>query len=85
MILHFAFAGLGAEESCSSAMADNAASLRVSAKCGYAPDGVGRVAPRGTVVVEQRLRLTRDRWEMHRRDDIQIDGLADCRSWFGLD
>ncbi|MDQ1701928.1 MAG: hypothetical protein QOF57_1180 [Frankiaceae bacterium] len=84
-VLHFAFAGLGADEACSSAIIGNHASLRVSAKLGYAEDGVSRLSPRGELVVEQRLRLTRERWATGRRNDIDIVGLDACRPWFGLD
>ncbi len=84
-VLHLAFAGLGADEACSAAMAGNTASLRVSAKFGYVEDGIDRLSPREELVIEQRLRLTRARWEQGRRDDIVIDGLDGCRSWLGAD
>ncbi|WP_328589177.1 GNAT family N-acetyltransferase [Actinomadura logoneensis] len=41
-VLHLAFAGLGALDAVSSAHGDNEASLRVSLKLGYRPDGVER-------------------------------------------
>jgi RimJ/RimL family protein N-acetyltransferase len=60
-LLLFAFDVLGAEWAESSAAAWNTASLRVSFKLGYEPNGVTRVAPRpGRPVDEQRVRLTRE-------------------------
>ena len=64
-------------------MRGNAASLRVSAKLGYLEDGIARVAPRGEVAIEQRLRLTREAWQQRRRDDIVIEGPDGCHAWFG--
>ena len=50
-VLHLAFAGLGAEYATSSAFDDNAASLAVSRKLGYADDGIERLVVRGRPVV----------------------------------
>lgn len=59
-LLLFAFDTLGAEWAESGAAAWNRASLRVSEKLGYAPNGVTRFAPRGDGAVdEQRMRLAR--------------------------
>ncbi|WEK62837.1 MAG: GNAT family N-acetyltransferase [Candidatus Microbacterium colombiense] len=59
-LLSFAFDTLGAEWAESSAAAWNEASLRVSKKLGYQPNGVTRVSPRaGEPVDEQRVRLSR--------------------------
>lgn len=82
-VLHFAFEGLGASTATSSAFVDNRASLRVSEKLGYAPNGTATRNRRGTVALEQRLLLTRAAWEARRRDDISIEGLAGCLDWFG--
>ncbi|WP_024876524.1 GNAT family N-acetyltransferase [Saccharomonospora piscinae] len=83
-VLHLAFAGLGAREAVSAATEGNAASLAVSRKLGYAPDGIQRDVVRGEAVVEQRLRLTRADWERHRTVDVTIDGLAPSLPLFGL-
>jgi RimJ/RimL family protein N-acetyltransferase len=83
-VLHLAFAGLGAEEAISSAAEDNPASLGVSRKLGYAPDGVNRRVVRGAARVERRVRLTRAAWERHRTTPVTIDGLAPCLPLFGL-
>lgn len=82
-MLHLAFAGLGAVRAESGAWHDNAASLAVSRKLGYEENGDewrrrGDAADR-----EVRLVLTRERWEQHRRDDIEIEGLDPCLPFFG--
>ena len=60
-LLLFAFDVLGAEWAESSAAAWNTASLRVSDKVGYEPNGVTRVAPRSAQPAdEQRVRLSRE-------------------------
>lgn len=60
-LLSFAFDVLGAEWAESGAASWNAASLGVSRKLGYEPNGVTRVAPRaGEPGEEQRVRLARD-------------------------
>ncbi|WP_007025131.1 GNAT family N-acetyltransferase [Saccharomonospora iraqiensis] len=84
-VLHLAFAGLGAEEAVTGAFADNAASLAVSHKLGYRPDGIARYAVRGAPAVEQRLRLSRADWRRHRAVDVEIAGLGEaCRAQFGV-
>ncbi|MQA98270.1 MAG: GNAT family N-acetyltransferase, partial [Streptosporangiales bacterium] len=83
-VLHLAFAGLGAEVAASSAFEDNAASLAVSRKFGYRPDGVSRRMVRGKLAIEHRQRLTRPDWEAHRDVPVTIEGLAPCLPLFGL-
>ena len=56
-VLHLAFTGLGAEFATSNTFTDNAASLGVSRKLGYLPDGIQRQVIRGRPVVLQLLRL----------------------------
>jgi RimJ/RimL family protein N-acetyltransferase len=82
--LHLAFEGLGAEHARSEAFADNHASLAVSRKLGYRPDGIDHFAVRGRQVVSQRLRLTRAGWEAARTVPVEICGLAPCLPLFGL-
>lgn len=84
-VLHLAFAGLGAEEAISSAAEDNPASLGVSRKLGYAPDGIHRRVIRGAARVERRVRLTRAAWERHRTVPVGVEGLGRCLPLFGLD
>lgn len=81
--LHLAFAGLGAQCAVSAAMTDNPASLGVSRRLGYLPDGTAVAAVRGAPATLQRLRLDRARWEEHRRVEVSIQGLDACRSAFG--
>ena len=83
-VLHLAFAGLGAEYATSSAFDDNAASLAVSRKLGYADDGIERLVVRGRPVVAHRLRLDRAAWEAHRTIPVEISGLPPCLAYFGL-
>jgi RimJ/RimL family protein N-acetyltransferase len=84
-IVHLAFAGLDARDVTSAAFTDNAASLAVSRKNGYAEDGIRREVRYDSAAVLRRLRLTRDAWQACRRDDIEIVGLAPCLPLFGLD
>lgn len=77
-VLHLAFAGLDAEEAISGAYAQNAASLAVSAKLGYVPDGIDRHVVRGAVALHRRLRLTRAQWDRHRTIPVTIEGLTPC-------
>ncbi|WP_181778894.1 GNAT family N-acetyltransferase [Pseudonocardia pini] len=72
-ILSYAFDVLGAEHARSEAFSDNAASLAVSARLGYAEDGFEILSPRGKPVRNIRLRLTP---ETFRRPDwtVQVEG-----------
>jgi RimJ/RimL family protein N-acetyltransferase len=82
-MLHLAFAGLGAQVAYSGAWADNAVSLAVSAAMGYVENGDRIYDREGTPAREIELKLTRDGWERHRRDDIELVGLDACLEWFG--
>jgi RimJ/RimL family protein N-acetyltransferase len=77
-VLHFAFAGLGAEEAHSGSFADNPASAAVSRHHGYAANGEEIVDREGEPARMQRWVLTRANWTPHRRDDIRIEGLDAC-------
>jgi RimJ/RimL family protein N-acetyltransferase len=83
-VLHLGFAGLDAQEAMSFAFTHNAASQAVSRKLGYVMDGTEREVVDGELVIDTRLRLTRDAWEKHRTVDVTIDGLEPCRALFGL-
>ncbi len=83
-VLQLAFAGLGAEWALSGAFTDNPASLTVSRKLGYQPDGISRHQRRGAAATEQRLRLSREHWEKSVADgQVRIDGLEPCLPLFG--
>lgn len=83
-VLHLAFAGLGAAEATSGAFEDNLASLSVSRRLGYQPDGIERLAVRGTGVLSHRLRLKRAGWQQHAEIPVSITGLEPCLPLFGL-
>lgn len=82
-MLHLGFAGLGAVRAESGAWHDNQASLGVSRKLGYTPNG-DKVVLRGEVPDREiRLVLSRERWEQDRRHDIDLIGVAPCLPFFG--
>ncbi len=81
--LGLAFDHLGAVAAVSSAVPDNAASLGVSRRLGYAENGVSRTDSPHGVVELRHLRLTAEAWRDagHR---VSVDGLEPCLAWFGL-
>ncbi|MEV0848241.1 GNAT family protein [Streptomyces sp. NPDC049954] len=83
-VCHLAFEGLGALAVTSEAMTDNPASLGVSRRLGYRPDGVSTCVVRGERRTLQRLRMERADWERHRTVEVTIEGLEECRGLFGL-
>lgn len=83
-VLHLAFNGLGAKEASSDAFVDNDGSNAVSRRLGYEPNGTDWATRRGEPALLNRWRLTRDCWEHHRRDDIQLHGLDACRALLPL-
>jgi RimJ/RimL family protein N-acetyltransferase len=82
-VLALAFDGLGAEFAVSGAYVDNAASIAVSRKLGYADDGIGRSVVRGKPRAERRLRLDRASWQARRTIEVTISGLEPCLPFFG--
>ncbi|GAA0936769.1 GNAT family protein [Nonomuraea longicatena] len=80
-VLHLAFRGLGAETATSSAFVDNPASLAVSRKLGYRPDGLDVCAIQGRRRVNQRLRLMRA--EFACPVAVEVHGLEACLADFG--
>ncbi|RSN69181.1 GNAT family N-acetyltransferase [Actinomadura sp. WAC 06369] len=83
-VLALAFEGLGAETAVSAAFADNAASVAVSRKLGYEPNGTERVRVRDERRIDRRFVLDRAGWERHRTVDVEIRGLASCLPFFGV-
>jgi RimJ/RimL family protein N-acetyltransferase len=83
-VLMFAFDHLGATHARSSAYLDNPASMRVSEKLGYEPNGrfIDQRRP-GEVAEQQELVVTPDTF---RRPDwkIEVEGLEACRAQLGL-
>lgn len=76
-VLVLAFRGLGALWATTGAFEDNVASLAVSRKLGYEPDGLDRLARRGTPAAMHRFRLSRDRWAERSQPPVEIHGLTD--------
>jgi RimJ/RimL family protein N-acetyltransferase len=89
-VLALAFDGLGAEFALSDAFTDNAASLTVSRKLGYADDGMTRHVIGGRPAESRRLRLDRESWRAAREalrpslGEVTIDGFEPCLPLFGL-
>ncbi|MFE3250837.1 GNAT family N-acetyltransferase [Streptomyces sp. NPDC059209] len=83
-VLHLAFEGLGARYLTSSAMTDNARSLRVSEKLGYRPDGLATEAVQGAARIQRRLRLDREGWQAHRTVPVELHGLEPSLALFGV-
>jgi RimJ/RimL family protein N-acetyltransferase len=79
-VLHLAFAELRAQDAVSAAFDDNTASLGVSRKLGYQPDGIDRYLVRGSVSTAHRLRLTRAAWRAHATVQVTVEGLTPCLS-----
>lgn len=82
-VLHLAFTGLDCAEATSLAFLDNPASLGVSRKLGYRPDGITRDTLHGRVVVSQRMRVSRREWERVDRPPVGVEGLDGCLGLFG--
>lgn len=79
----FAFDELGASEVTSGAFLDNPASLAVSRKVGYRPNGrVRRKRREGELAVNQQLVLTPETFV--RGDPVTIEGAAELRRFVGL-
>lgn len=82
--LHLAFAGLGASEATTEAFHDNPGSNGVSRSTGYQENGVVWATRLGEPGLMQRWRITRKEWEIRRRSDIELVGVAACREALGL-
>lgn len=82
-VLHLAFEGLGALCATSGAFADNAASLGVSRKLGYANDGIEAHVRRGHPATVQRVRIDRASWQATRSVPVSVEGLEPCLPMFG--
>ena len=82
-VLGLAFDHLGAVAAVSSAVLDNAASLGVSRRLGYADNGLSRTNSVNGVVELQHLRLTREVWAAGGHH-VEVSGLEPCLPWFGL-
>ncbi|MFM2071065.1 MAG: hypothetical protein RLZZ623_1328 [Actinomycetota bacterium] len=83
--LHLGFEGLGATLATTSAFHDNAASLGVTRRLGYTPNGTARNVRRTEVAATLHFEMSLHHWRSAvRRDDIEIHGLAPCLPLLGL-
>ena len=83
-ILHLAFEGLGATEATTEAFLDNPGSNGVSRALGYHENGVAWATRRGQPGLMQRWRLTHEDWVAHRRTDIDLHGIEECKESLGI-
>jgi RimJ/RimL family protein N-acetyltransferase len=84
--LHLGFLGLDALEARTGAFQDNQASLGVTRKLGYEPNGVTVHDRRGMRAYIDRFRMTRQHFHDHvRRNDVEIDGDAAVRELLGIE
>ena len=76
-VLQFAFDHLGARTARSGAWVDNVASLGVSNKLGYRPDGTDTLARRDARAVHQRMLLTAAQFDQCRPEwTVKVDGFT---------
>ncbi len=84
-LLTLAFDHLGARAARTEVFQDNHASQGVSRKLGYEHDGISVDARGNEAVVSDRLRLTSDKWAARsQRMAVEVEGMAACRTMFGL-
>ncbi|HYO19179.1 MAG TPA: GNAT family N-acetyltransferase [Dermatophilaceae bacterium] len=81
-LLTLAFDNLAAEAAVTEVFQDNHASQGVSRKLGYEPDGISHDARGSEVLVSDRLRLSRSRWEGVLHPDVAVEGIEACRPMF---
>jgi RimJ/RimL family protein N-acetyltransferase len=82
--LHLGFAGFGAARGTTSAFVDNAPSLGVTRRLGYAPNGTSIGIRREEPGEQLHFVLTREAWAARRRDDIELVGLDGARDQLGI-
>ncbi|HEY8527000.1 MAG TPA: GNAT family N-acetyltransferase [Acidimicrobiales bacterium] len=83
-VLHLAFAGLGADRAVSDAYDDNAASLAVTRRLRYRPNGERFLAVEGQRKRALLYALDRPTWAAEvARDDVELEGLEPCLELFG--
>lgn len=83
-VLAFAFEHLGAEEAISGAYDYNRASIRVSQKLGYAPNGTRYDNVRGKAERACLFRIDREAWLVRSSATVDVTGFEVCRGLFGL-
>ncbi|TDE97224.1 N-acetyltransferase [Occultella glacieicola] len=88
LMLHLAFAGLGAEIATTSAWADNGPSNGVTRKLGYTTNGVRLEAREGKPAEKLHYRLDRADWEANasaRLPDVTLTGTEAVREFLRID
>lgn len=85
VICAFAFDHLGATEVTSEAFTDNPASLAVSRKVGYRPNGIRRVRRRPGELAEGQMLVLRPDDLVRAPHELVVDGLPAFRGSIGLD
>jgi len=84
-VLGLAFDHLGALAAVTSAESTNAASLGVSRRIGYAPNGVSLIMSGHGSIELTHLRLTAAQWHASGLGrEVTVAGLEQCRPWFGI-
>jgi RimJ/RimL family protein N-acetyltransferase len=84
-VLGLAFDHLGALAAVSCAETGNAASLGVSRRIGYRPNGVSVNASGRGLIELTHLRLTAQDWQRSGLGrEVTVTGFGPCRPWFGL-
>lgn len=83
--LHLAFAGFGAAPATTGAWHDNRASLAVTQRLGYRPNGEQLAVRDGEAVVMRGFAMDRADWERRRRDDIELVGADAVAALFGTE
>lgn len=83
-VLALGFDHLGAVAAVSSARLDNAPSLAVSRRLGYADNGLSRTNTPTGVTELQHVRLLAETWRAAAHQ-VEIAGAEACLPWFGLD
>jgi RimJ/RimL family protein N-acetyltransferase len=81
-VLTLAFEYLGAEVAETEAFLDNERSAGVSRSVGYAPNGIGRLAPEDVARDTQRFRMTREAWRARERPTVEVEGFDACSDMF---
>lgn len=84
-VLHLAFDGLGAVRADTAAWEDNPASLGVTRKLGYRPNGDRIGSPRGVPRRQLLFAMDREDWATGpaARVEVEVEGLAPCLDLLG--
>jgi RimJ/RimL family protein N-acetyltransferase len=87
MILHLLFEGFGGRRALTTAWADNPASIAVTRRIGYLPNGIDLAAREGAPVESNRYTLERAAWDTRPqalRRDVTLVGVDAAREQLGI-